>query len=66
MVYNDSMSDPKPIAFFEKCCCDPFKTHKKITKDLQIVGSNELASSVVKLYHAKPVPISTTHYISTE
>ena len=61
------MSDPKPIAFFEKYSCGPLKTHKKkITKDLRIVGSNELASSVVKLYPGMPVPISTTHYTSTE
>ena len=35
-------------------CCDPFWRHKKrIVKDLHVVGSTELASTVVKLYPGK-------------
>ena len=35
-------------------CCDPFRRHKKqIVKDLRVVGSKELASTVVKLYPGK-------------
>ena len=59
------MSDTKPIAFFQKYCCDPLKIHKKkISKDLRTVGPKELASSVVKLYPGKPVPLRVTKLIT--
>ena len=59
------MSDTKPIAFFQKYCCDPLKIHKKkISKDLRTVSPKELASSVVKLYPGKPVPLRVTKLIT--
>eukprot|EP00731_Ephydatia_muelleri_P007129 Em0003g1377a len=61
------MSDTKPIAFFQKYCCDPLKIHKKkISKDLRTVGPKELASSVVKLYPGQKLCSTCRKSISTE